>query len=188
MFRRILSHGPTGRVDIARATGLSQAAVTKAVTPLLDAGFVVAGEAAAQAVGRPISPLSVAAGRAHVIGVKVTSDHTYGVLTGLDARIVARAERALSSSNVTEVVAAVTAVVDELRDSSPTPVEGVGVAVSGDVDRIGGVVRDSPLLRWHDIALADLIENATGLAAEVENDVRALTVTEQMFGAGRNAT
>lgn len=188
VFRRILSHGPTGRVEIARATGLSQAAVTKAVTPLLDAGFVVAGEAAAPAVGRPVSPLSVAAARAHVIGVKVTADRTYGVLTGLDAGVVARSERILTTSAVPEVVAVIASVVGELRAASPTPVEGVGVAISGDVDRVGGIVRDSPLLGWHEVQLAALIEAATGLPSEVENDVRALTVTEQMFGAGRDAT
>src|SRR5690625_7470770 len=85
VFRRILTLGPTGRVDIARATGLSQAAVTKAVTPLVDAGFVVEGERAAPVVGRPVSPLSIAAGRAHVVGIKVTADRTYGGLAGLDA-------------------------------------------------------------------------------------------------------
>src|SRR5690625_5911141 len=115
VFRRILTLGPTGRVDIARATGLSQAAVTKAVTPLVDAGFVVEGERAAPVVGRPVSPLSIAAGRAHVVGIKVTADRTYGVLTGLGADVVARSERAHGGSGVEEIIEATAAVVAELR-------------------------------------------------------------------------
>jgi DNA-binding MarR family transcriptional regulator len=40
VLTRILTQGPIPRVEIARRTGLSQAAVTKAVAPLIEAGFV----------------------------------------------------------------------------------------------------------------------------------------------------
>jgi predicted NBD/HSP70 family sugar kinase len=45
-------------------------------------------------------------------------------------------------------------------------------------------VHYSPFLGWQDVALADLVRAATGLVTVVENDVRALTVAEQWFGAG----
>jgi predicted NBD/HSP70 family sugar kinase len=64
------------------------------------------------------------------------------------------------------------------------PVSGMGIAVSGDVDRAGGVVRYSPFLDWRDIPLAELAAATTGLPVTVDNDVRALTVAEQWFGAG----
>jgi predicted transcriptional regulator len=65
VLTRILTQGPIPRVEIARRTGLSQAAVTKAVAPLIDAGFVT-DQAAAPVegdsqlgIGRPVSPLTV---------------------------------------------------------------------------------------------------------------------------------
>ncbi|MEU1168440.1 ROK family protein, partial [Streptomyces sp. NPDC005921] len=64
------------------------------------------------------------------------------------------------------------------------PVLGLGIAVSGDVDRAEGVVRYSPFLDWRDVALAELAAMTTGLPVVVDNDVRALTVAEQWFGAG----
>jgi len=69
-------------------------------------------------------------------------------------------------------------------EASGTPVLGLGVAVSGDVDRAAGVVRYSPFLEWRDVPLAGLAATATGLPVTVDNDVRALTVAEQWFGAG----
>ncbi len=188
VFRRILTHGPLGRVDISRATGLSQAAVTKAVTPLIGAGFVVeSGEhRSSPSIGRPVHPLAVAHSRAHIIGVKITADSTYGVLTDLGANTLARAEEVNATSGVADVTAAVTRVVATLRSASDSPVDGLGVAVSGDVDRDGGVVRDSPLLGWRDVPLARALEEATGIPTVLENDVRALTVTELFFGSGRD--
>ena len=189
VFRRILTHGPLGRVDISRATGLSQAAVTKAVTPLIGAGFVVETDdpRAAPTIGRPISPLAVARGRAHIIGIKITAERTYGVLTDLGASVLARTDEANISSAVDHVVEAVRAVVDTLRAASPTLIDGIGVAVSGDVDRDSGIVRDSPLLRWHGVPLARILEESIGVPAILENDVRALTTTEVLFGSGRDA-
>ncbi|MCK8475687.1 ROK family protein [Microbacterium aurugineum] len=190
VFRRILTHGPIGRVDISRATGLSQAAVTKAVTPLITAGFVVEDDElrSTPLVGRPISPLAVARHRAHIIGIKITAERTYGVLTDLAANVLSRTEERNATAAVEDVIAAATSVVDRLRDFSPTPIDGLGVAVSGDVDREGGVVRDSPLLGWKGVPLAEALEMATGIPALLENDVRSLTVTELLFGAARDAS
>ncbi len=187
VFRRILTHGPIGRVDVSRATGLSQAAVTKAVTPLIAAGFVVEAEAARSgpAIGRPVSPLEVVHGRAHIVGVKVTAERTYGVLVDLGANVVARVETANRSREVDDVVDAIREVVAAL--GAGAAIDGVGVAVSGDVDRAHGMVRDSPLLGWRGVALGERLEAAIGIPVVVENDVRALTVTEQFFGAGRDA-
>jgi predicted NBD/HSP70 family sugar kinase len=58
------------------------------------------------------------------------------------------------------------------------------VTISGDVDHEAGMVHYSPFLNWRGVPLAELVEKATGLPVVIENDVRALTVAEQWFGAG----
>jgi predicted NBD/HSP70 family sugar kinase len=73
---------------------------------------------------------------------------------------------------------------DLLTEAGGVPVLGLGIAVSGDVDRTEGTVRYSPFLDWHDVPLAELAALTTGLPVTVDNDVRALTVAEQWFGAG----
>ena len=192
VFSRIITHGPVPRIEISRATGLSQAAVTKAVTPLIEGGYV--GETSAQrdavGAGRPVNPLVVIADRAFAIGVKITADEVIGVVTDLRARIIDSVHRPLSSVDVAEVLATVIAVVQSLRSSSgvhPERVMGVGVAVSGDVDRNSGVIRLSPLLGWREVSLGLELESRLGLPVVVETDVRALTIAEHWFGMGVDA-
>lgn len=187
VFRKILTHGPIGRSDVARATGLSQAAVTKAVNPLIAAGYIEEAGTGRGGVGagRPVSPLVVSRDRAYIVGIKVTADHSYGVLTDLNAEPLAAASAPNASAAVDHVIAAITEVVADLRAKSPSGViRGVGVTVSGDVDSHAGRVRDSPLMGWKGIDLRALLEQQLSLPVMLENDVRALTVSEQLFGLG----
>ncbi|MFI7413267.1 ROK family protein [Streptomyces sp. NPDC049627] len=189
IFTTVLSHGPLTRLEAARRAGLSPAAVTKAVRPLIEAGYLVedVDEQARPALGRPANPVRVDGGRALFIGLKATGDEIIGVLTDLccrirvarHARLVDRAPKGVLAS-VAELVGELLAAAGELG----VPVLGLGIAVSGDVDRGAGIVRYSPFLEWRDVPLAELAATITGLPVTVDNDVRALTVAEQWFGAG----
>ncbi|WP_086872408.1 ROK family transcriptional regulator, partial [Streptomyces viridochromogenes] len=189
IFTTVLCHGPITRLEAARRAGLSPAAVTKAVRPLIEAGYLVEDteETARPALGRPANPVRVDGARALFIGVKVTGDEIIAVLTDLCCRIRAARHAPLPGHEPEDVLARIADLVAGLcaeAGASGTPVLGLGVAVSGDVDRAAGVVRYSPFLEWRDVPLAALANAATGLPVTVDNDVRALTVAEQWFGAG----
>ncbi|WP_328847179.1 ROK family transcriptional regulator [Streptomyces sp. NBC_00258] len=189
IFTTVLSHGPLTRSDMAGRAGLSAAAVTKAVRPLIEAGYLVedAGDEARPSLGRPANPVRVDGGRALFIGVKITGDEIIAVLTDLCCRIRVARHVPLDDREPKAVLASVAALVQELlaeADGFGVRVQGLGVAVSGDVDRAAGEVRFSPFLEWRDLPLAELVEMTTGLPVTVDNDVRALTVAEQWFGAG----
>ncbi len=192
VLSRILTHGPIARIEIARSTGLSQAAITKAVIPLIDGGFVseIALDRYDAPAGRPVNPLVISAARAYAVGVKITATEAIGVVTDLRAMILATVHRSLTSSTVDEVVDTVESVVSELFQKHPVDrnrVAGVGVTVSGDVNPQSGVIRHSPLLGWRDVALASLLDTRLALPVFVENDVRALTIAEHWFGLGVDA-
>ncbi|MFE6622324.1 ROK family protein [Streptomyces sp. NPDC057740] len=189
IFTTVLSHGPLTRLEVARRAGLSPAAVTKAVRPLIEAGYLVedADEPARPALGRPANPVRVDGARALFIGVKVTGDEIIGVLTDLCCRIRLARHAPLPDREPKQVLGSVAELTGELlaeAADSGVPVLGLGIAVSGDVDRGAGVVRYSPFLEWRDVPLAELAAATTGLPVTVDNDVRALTVAEQWFGAG----
>ncbi|KOU69210.1 ROK family transcriptional regulator [Streptomyces sp. MMG1533] len=189
IFTTVLSQGPLTRLEVARRAGLSAAAVTKAVRPLIEDGYLVedAAEEARPALGRPATLVRVDGGRALFLGIKVTGDEIIGVLTDLCCRIRAARHVPLTDRDLKVVLAATADVVQELladADGSGAGVLGLGIAVSGDVDRAAGVVRYSPFLEWRDVPLAELAATTTGLPVTVDNDVRALTVAEQWFGAG----
>ncbi|WP_328744468.1 ROK family transcriptional regulator [Streptomyces sp. NBC_00285] len=189
VFTTVLSQGPLPRLEVARRVGLSPAAVTKAVRPLIEAGYLVEGadDEARPALGRPANLVRVDGGRALFIGVKVTGDEIIAVLTDLCCRIRTARHLPLPDRDPKTVLASITELVQRLlaeTDGSTAAVLGLGIAVSGDVDRGEGAVRYSPFLEWRDVPLAELAAMTTGLPVTVDNDVRALTVAEQWFGAG----
>lgn len=186
VFQTMLAHGPLSRAEIGRRTGLSSGAVTKATAPLLDDGWIVelgrpAGEPVA---GRPATLVAVRAERAHFLGIKITEDELFGVLTDLTATPLTTRRSHLQSRDVESVVAAIARIVRALLPPAGRELHSLGVTLSGDVDGHTGAVHHSPFLDWHDVDLARLVEDATGIETVIENDVRALTAAEQWFGAG----
>ena len=208
----LVARGALSRAELARQSGLTQGAVTKALRPLLDDGYVrelAVDPGRTRGVGRPSTPVELRADREDVLGVKLTDRTAVGVLTDLRAEVRFARQRALGSAEVPDVVDAVARVVRDLRAAAvraphANPVRGpraasaqdpragtvrdrvrrLGLAVSGDVDRVGGLVRYSPFLGWHDVPLAQLVHDATGLAVTIENDVKSLACKEQLTGAG----
>jgi predicted NBD/HSP70 family sugar kinase len=193
VFTTVLTGGPLSRAEVAYRTGLSPAAVTKAMRPLAAAGYL-AEEAmddnVLRRVGRPANPVRVRAERCFFAGVKVTADELIGVVTDLEATVRAVCHRPLVSREVGDVVEELAGTVGDLLEESPAyrrSFGGIGVSVGGDVDPENGVVRYSPFLSWRQVPFVSQVSTATGLAVQLENDVRALTVAEQWFGSGVGA-
>ncbi|MGN9806925.1 ROK family transcriptional regulator [Micromonospora sp. L32] len=189
VFRSILTRGPISRIDIARLTGLSQAAVTKAVAPLIGAGLV-SNQLESQRdgqPGRPANPLMIVADALVFVGIKVNADEIVGVATDLTTSILASDRRPLHSTKLDVVVDAIEATTTTLVDTLGGRAEricAVAVTVSGDVDAHSGVVRESAIMGWTDVPLAKILTGRLDRDVLVENDVRALTIGEHWFGVG----
>ena len=187
VFAAILSRGPVSRREVAQLTGLSQSTITKAVKPMLAAGYLVEGREEAQGRGRPANPLRVNTERHYAVGVKLSPHEIVAVVANPRAEVLASSRLALPGRSVEEVTAQIGDIVGQLlgsRAEFAARVEGLGLALGGFVDA-RGTLRYSPLLGWRDVPLAPMLEAATGLYTVVENDVNALAVEEQLFGAGR---
>jgi glucokinase len=83
---------------------------------------------------------------------------------------------------VTEAIRDVTS--DAGTDRSA--VAGVGIGSPGPLDRAAGVVINTPNLGWRNFPLRDLISNAVGLPATLDNDANCATYGEWWLGAARN--
>ncbi len=194
VFTTVLTGGPMSRTDIAASAGISAAAVTKAARPLVDGGYLFEGtvrDSQNPRSGRPATPLVARADRCYFVGVKITADEVIGVVVDLQATVRETRHRPLVSLAVDDVITLIGEVVDELLGSGRGYRQRVcllGVSLAGDIDASTGFVRYSPFLRWHQVALADRLAATTGLDTVLSNDVTALTIAEQWFGAGTDVS
>jgi predicted NBD/HSP70 family sugar kinase len=189
VFKTILTRGPISRIDVARLLGLSQAAVTKAVGPLIEVGLVSDQLELPRdgQPGRPANPVMVVADALVAIGVKVNADEIVGVATDLTTHILAVDRRPLTVTDpdvVVDAIATTTARLAVLLGARADRICAVGVSVSGDVDTERGVVRESAIMGWTDVPLGAILSGRLGRDVLVENDVRALTIGEHWFGVG----
>jgi predicted NBD/HSP70 family sugar kinase len=188
VFATIVTRGPLSRRDIARLTGLSQSTITKLVKPMLELGYVVEDKEEAQGPGRPVIPLRVNSNRHYVVGAKVSQHELVAVVSDPQAQVLASARAARSGETPEAAAAELAHLIDQLLDRDASfrdRVEGLGVGLGGHVDPVNGVLRYSSILGWRDVPFAEMLEAATGLITVVENDVDALAVAEQWFGAGQ---
>jgi predicted NBD/HSP70 family sugar kinase len=183
LAREVLIRGPISRGDLAARLGLSVASLTRLSKPLLDSGMLREADGAAVAsIGRPIRPLEISPDSHRFVGVKLTGETAAAVTTNLKSDVVGASERALPGHDVQDVLGAI---LDAVADLGPLDgLSGIGISIGGKVGP-GGMVLRAPFLGWRDVPLAELLQQRTGLPVAVENDVVALTVAEQWFGAGR---
>lgn len=181
----VLVHGAQSRAQLGKKLGLSPATMTRIVKPLVEAGVLVE-EAAIRLSGRGRSslPLDVVAGDYRFVGVKLTAETLYAVVTDLRAEIVDAEVVPVPSFDVPDVVAAVLTVVERLRARAGLPVSAVGVTVGGSVDK-GETVADSPFLHWHGVPFRMLLAREIDVPVYLANDVVGLTKAQQWFGHGR---
>ncbi len=183
----VLVHGPLSRTELARRLDLSPGSLTRLTKPLIESGLLIevpeAGSPAEARQGRPSQPLDVVAESRSFLGLKITEDMVYGVVTTLRSDIVARHDRPLTTHDPDRVADLLAEMTAELTREHPR-LAGIGIGVGGLV-RDRSVVGESPFLNWREVPLAALVEERTGLPVIVENDVAALVEAETWFGAGR---
>ncbi len=173
------------RADIARSTGLSGPTVTAITSRLIDRGLVEERATGASAGGRPPVLLGLRQRAGYVVGIKLTENRAIGVLTDLDANVVARADAALALPTPGAVVAGIVNTVEALAPAGHGRILGVGLGMGGVIDRDEGSVRHATYFDWHNEPLAKRLSDAIGLPVLIDNDVNALVASEQSWGAGR---
>ncbi|EWS82373.1 ROK family transcriptional regulator [Brachybacterium phenoliresistens] len=185
-LRTLLTRGSRSRAEIARELDMSRASITRAARDLVDHGLVAEGHLELRgATGRPGEMLHARPEAWSFLGIKLTGDRLYAVITDLSAKILVEADEPLRSRAVEEVVAQIAEARERLEAPHP-PLAAAGVALGADVRMIPGLgaMVDSSYHGWQGVPLARLVDEALGIPAHVENDVRCLTAAEHLFGVG----
>lgn len=186
----VLLDGPLARSELARRLDLSAGSLTRLSKPLLDSGLLVETTGAYDATsGRPTRPLDVDERTHHFVGVKITADTAYAVLTTLRATVLSAEEAVLPDHTPATAVSTVAGLVRTLSaraealavDGRTGGVRAVGVSLGGRTGP-GGQVDSARYLGWEGVPLGRLLEDELDLPVVVDNDVLSLTRAEQWFG------
>jgi glucokinase len=69
---------------------------------------------------------------------------------------------------------------------NPENTRGIGISCGGPLDSRKGMILSPPNLPgWDNIPIVQMVENATGIKASLQNDANACAVAEWKYGAGR---
>ena len=171
----VLINGPLSRAELSRRLDLSAASLTRLARPLVEAGLLIEVDPhnGDTHIGRPERPLDVVPTSHHFIGIKLTGDAAYGVMTTLRAEEVASVRMPLTDRDPQLVCAVIAELVSRLADNGPA-VTAVGISLGGQAAD-HAVVTAAPFLHWADVPLAVMVEELTGLPEAFvvvdENDV-----------------
>lgn len=183
--REVLYRGPLSRAELARRLDLSSGSLTRLTRPLLQRGVLTeVGTQVEHRIGRPGVLLDVVPRSRHFIGIKLTGGEAHAVLTTLRAEVLTGERAPLPSRSPAAALGTMRELITSLGEQV-ADVAAVGVSFGG-VPVDNATVGDAPFLGWHDVPLATMLTESTGLPTVLENDVVAVTEAEHWFGAGRH--
>ncbi|AYG63012.1 ROK family transcriptional regulator [Rhizobium jaguaris] len=187
LLRVISESGPLSRTVLAASMGLSKAAMSGIARDLITLGVLHETETV-YGQGRPSILLDLHPEGAFFVGISLLEDPAPMVLSDLNGKIIARENMPLSRDP--EIIAGLIA--DALpkllagRPDVADKLSGLGVALSGFVDEKQANCVQSTLLGWQDVPLAKIVRQKTGVETFIENDAKAVAVSEKLFGIARD--
>jgi len=191
IIEALIEVGPISRSDLADLIGLSRSALTELSRDLIALGIVHETSVSYNKArkGRPSILLALNAEHGYFIGACVT-DH-FPLLVLCDLHGTCLDQLAIAATDDPEVIAqAIKAGIATLLLGKHIPMKqvfGIGLAVSGFVDRQRGICLHSTRLGWSDVPIADIVSRVTGIPTYIDNDANTVATGEKLFGHAREA-
>jgi len=178
------------RIDISRATGLSQAAITGITSDLIKEGLIVEKEAGKYAGGRRPVLLAINPEGSHVMGVSIKKRDISVAIINFQAEVKAFYMIPLDEDYyspdqlVGKITQAVQACIWE-SNFSKDRISGIGVSIPALVDSVSGLVCNMPNYDWVDVDMRGMLQECINHRVYIDNDTNNLAIAEHWFGEGR---
>ncbi|MGQ9780494.1 MAG: ROK family transcriptional regulator [Bacillota bacterium] len=190
VLRTLYTEGKCSRTRLTRLTRMSPATITRITAELGAQGFISESGVEASKGGRRAVILELNYERIFIVGISILRDRVDLALSDLRGEFIHRRSfypYALEPSlMIKEIAGEFEALIAE-KEVAKERILGVGIAISGIVDSVNGVLLRSTNLGWRGVAIAKELEEVLGLPIVVENDANAAALAELWFGHGKNA-
>ena len=130
----------------------------------------------------------------HFIGIDLGGTNLRAAIADTDTGQIFHQRKwpTLAAEGQEAVIQRIVRLIRELTQANGTSgaaITGVGIGVPGTPDIETGVIQFLPNLpgKWLNVPLQTIVEDQVGLPVALINDVRAITLGEWTFGAGRGA-
>lgn len=183
VFRAVYDQGQSSRTGLAEETGLAPSYISTLVTDLRRRGLVEEGGRSPSRAGRRRVLLHVVPDLVHLVGIRIGRANTRVVVTDFLGKILSLkklpTEISLGENHVLELIEREIGAAIE----SDNRVKGIGVAMSGVIDRNSGTLLFWPKVpRWINVPLRRRIQSKFNLPVVLEDTVRTMALVEQKFG------
>ena len=175
-------HQPISRAAVARRSGMQRSTVSAITEQLIAERWVMEGAVGHLPRGRKPTFLHLNAERAGVIGVDIQPHVTTLAVSSMDNRFLAQ-EQISTGGDPQEFIARLGhRVIDLMRAYPKSSYEGIGISLPGRIDSSSHRLIFAPNLGWSDLDLKTPLQQATGLAVELENAANACALAELWSG------
>ena len=192
ILRFINSEGPISKKDIADRLSLTPAAVTQICGEFMESGLLVERGIEDEEVvraGRKKVLIDIAPGYCYIFGINIDPEHTEVALCDLKGNALNEKTIATEGSlSPREFLGRIGGICAALREEAGIPSEriaGIGVGITGRVDKERGISEHAYGIWKEPVGLAELLAEQTGLPVRVENNVNAFAAAELLFGMGQ---
>jgi len=177
------------RAGIAKRSRLSAPTVSRIVEDLITEGLVTEIGEGKSSGGRRPTLLKFSGSGNYVIGIDLGTTNIYGVLSDLDANIIAEIRCATHVEEGFHAVMQRTAgVIDDLKDHLKTngkKILGIGMAVAGLINRQRNNVAFSPDFHWHNVDVVGELSQWHDIPVIFDNVTRVMALGEVCYGIGK---
>jgi len=182
----IRRNGPIAKTDISRITQFNIVTVSNYVEHYIDQKLVVEKGLDISSGGRRPELVELNADWGNVIGVEIGPTHIICILSNLTPSIVHKIKIDRPSGHMEVVIGEAVKLVRRVLQESKVPIEkvkGIGLGVSGVIDRGAGTIRDTDLRRGKTVGsfatAKSILEKEFRISVSIGNDASLAALAEK---------
>ncbi len=177
------------RANIIKRTGLSAPTVARIIDSLTQMNLVQTDSVGLSSGGRPPQIVKFNSKDNFVIGIDIDATFIRAVLSNLAGEFVFEIHVSTNfMDGFEEVMSQVGALIEKLSQRALQKnlrLWGIGIAVSGMVNKNSGLVEYSPIFNWKNVDVRQALSRYTNLHIALGNVVDLVAIGELLYGIGK---
>ena len=182
--------GPISKADVSKITKLNIVTVSNYVNDFVEKGLILERGLDVSSGGRRPTMIELNPKAYYVIGIDLAVNRIIGVLTDLDAKVIAKEKAPRPKDNAEAVINTIVDIISKLikvPDIDSKKINGICIGASGVIDREAGTVRCTEGIASIYVPVNTLLDQKFGIPAMMEHDATAAAYGEWSVGLGTDA-